>query len=204
MGTVANGLGRQHGTQSTMVDSDDDRPLLRDVAPLHTPDHCGYLECRVGEASNPGPVQTRQARRAEHDQLMTGTISQDDKPLVQPCVQDTAQDNVRVSRRRRRLRALPLSWDSDTESDGPEPRQARRSQRSVITQVDASSNEEFLLRPNSGRHVVPRTDGELPTTVPASPGALYVAGLLRSVRQRQSSPLAVVHQSSTASLRLRE
>ena len=77
---------------------------------------CGYLGCRVGEASNPGPVQTRQARRAEHDQLMargyhtqvdvssdrrvvprvTGTISEDDEPLVPPCVQDTAQDSVRV------------------------------------------------------------------------------------------------------------
>ena len=30
---------------------------------------CGFLGCRVGEASNPGPVQTRQARRAEHDRL---------------------------------------------------------------------------------------------------------------------------------------
>ena len=29
------------GTQLTMVDSDDDRPLLRDVAPLHSPDHAG-------------------------------------------------------------------------------------------------------------------------------------------------------------------
>ena len=26
---------------------------------------CGLLGCRVGEASNPGPVQTRQARRLE-------------------------------------------------------------------------------------------------------------------------------------------
>ena len=52
--------------------------------------------------------------------------------------------------------------------------QARRSQRSLITQVDASSDEQFLLRPNSGRHVVPRTDG-----------ALFVAGLLREVGPTQ-------------------
>ena len=119
------------GTQLTMVDSHDDRPLLRDVAPLHSPDHCGHLGCHVGEASNPDPVQTRQTRRA-------GTIIGDDEPLAKPCVQDTAQDRVRVRRRRRQLRALPWSWDSDTESDGPVPRQAKMSQRSFVTQVDAS------------------------------------------------------------------
>ena len=65
---------------------------------------CGYLGCRVGEASNPGQVQTRQARRAAHDQVIA----------------DTAQDSVSTTRRRRRrLRPLPWSWDSDTEPDGP-------------------------------------------------------------------------------------
>ena len=62
---------------------------------------CGFLGCRVGEASNPGPVQTRQARRAEHDRLT-----------------------------------------------------ARRQ-----TQVDVSSDEEEpIVRPNIGRHVVARTN----------------------------------------------
>ena len=51
--------------------------------------------------------------------------------------------------------------------------------------MDASSDEEFLLHPNSVRHVAPRTEGELPTTVPASPGALFVAGLLREVGPTQ-------------------
>ena len=32
---------------------------------------------------------------------------------------------------------------------------------------------------------MPRTDGELPTTVPASPGALFVAGLLREAGPTQ-------------------
>ena len=77
---------------------------------------CGFQGCRVGEASNPGPVQTRQARRLER--------------LI-PC-----------------------------------------------TQVDVSSDEEVLVRRNSGRHVVPRTVGELPATVLASPGTLVMAGLL--------------------------
>ena len=40
------------------------------------------------------------------------------------------------------------------------------------------SDEEVFVRRNSGRHVVPRTVGELPATVPASSGALVMAGLL--------------------------
>ena len=58
---------------------------------------CGFVGCRVGEASNPGPVQTRQARRLE-----------------------TALDGARQpgpTSRRRRRRALPWSWESDTELD---------------------------------------------------------------------------------------
>ena len=75
---------------------------------------CGLSGCRVGEASYPGPVQTRQARRLE--------------------------------------RSFPC------------------------TQVDASSDDEALVRPNRGRHVIPRTVGELPATFPASPGVLLSAG----------------------------
>ena len=49
---------------------------------------------------------------------------------------------------RRRLRPLAWSWDSDTEQDRPvQTRQARRLQRSCpFTQVDASSDEEVLVR----------------------------------------------------------
>ena len=54
---------------------------------------CGLSGCRVGEASNPGPVQTRQARRMDR----------------------------------------------------------------LISEGDPSSDEEMLVRPNCGRHVVPRT-----------------------------------------------
>ena len=73
----------------------------------------GLLGCRVGEASNRGRVQTRQASR-----------------------------------------------------------------RMILTHVDGSSDEECLVRPNNGRHVMPRTDGELPTTVLACVCALSVAGLV--------------------------
>ena len=38
--------------------------------------------------------------------------------------------------------------------------------------------DEVLVHSNRGRRVVPRTDVELPTTVPASPGALVAGGLL--------------------------
>ena len=68
----------------------------------HCLHQCGYLGCRVREASNPGPVQSRQARRAQHDQVIA----------------DTAQDSVSTTRRRC-LRPLPWSWDSDTEPEGP-------------------------------------------------------------------------------------
>ena len=76
----------------------------------------GLRGVRVGEASNPGPVQTRQARRSQ-------TL-------------------------------IP------------------------VAQVDVSSEEEVLVRPNRGRHVVPRIHGEVPATVPASSDALLAAGLL--------------------------
>ena len=57
-------------------------------------------------------------------------------------------------RRRRRLGPLPWSWDSDTEPDGPVQTHRHR------------------------RCVVPRAAGELPSTVPASPGDLFSAGLM--------------------------
>ena len=50
---------------------------------------CGFRWCRVGEASNPGPVQTRQARQTEHDRLTARALTQvevssDDEPIVRP------------------------------------------------------------------------------------------------------------------------
>ena len=90
--------------------------LLKQVPPLHRA-LWGWRGVRVGEASNPGPVQTRSARR-----------------LAEP-LQDTVQDSVRVDvstsrRRRRRLRALLWSWDSDSDLAEPVQTQVRRSQRS--------------------------------------------------------------------------
>ena len=89
----------------------------------HCLHQCGYLGCRVGEASNPGPVQTRQARRVEHDRVIA----------------DTAQDSVSTTRRRRRrLRPLPWSWDSDSDLDEPVQSQVRSQRSCPVTQVDAS------------------------------------------------------------------
>ena len=73
-------------------------------------------------------------------------------------------------RRRRRLRALPSSWDSDSDLDEPVQ---------TITQEDGFSDE--VVRSNRGRRVVPRTGGELLATVPASPEALVAAGFLPEV-----------------------
>ena len=78
---------------------------------------CGFRGCRIGEASNPGPVQTRQARRLE--------------------TMDSARHPGPTSRRRRR--ALPWSWDGDTESDTDPILSA------VGTQVDSSDVPSELL-----------------------------------------------------------
>ena len=51
--------------------------------------------------------------------------------------------------------------------------------------MDAPSDEEVLVRSNSGRRAVPRTDGELPATVPASLGALFAAGILARARNQR-------------------
>ena len=59
----------------------------------------GLRGVRVGEASNPGPVQTRQARRAEHDRVIADrrvVHRENDEPL-----QDTAPDSVSTIRSRR-------------------------------------------------------------------------------------------------------
>ena len=109
------------------------------------------MGCRVGEASNPGPVQTRQARRLE-----------------------TALDSARhpgPTSRRRRRRALPWSWESDTESDtdpgrgavdssnpGPAFPREIRVEACGDTHIDVSSDEEPLVLPNTGRDVVARTE----------------------------------------------
>ena len=47
---------------------------------------CGFRGCRVGEASNPGPVLTRrQARRLEDHRVSTQIdVSSEDEPLVRP------------------------------------------------------------------------------------------------------------------------
>ena len=83
---------------------------------------CGFQGCRIGEASNPGPVQTRQARRLE-----TALYS--------------ATHPGPTSRRRRR-RALPWSWDSVTESDAD----PKLSCGGVVgTQVDSSDVSSELL-----------------------------------------------------------
>ena len=59
---------------------------FRDVAPLHSPDHGRYLGCRVGEASNLGPVEIHQTRRIG-----------DDEPLVQQDSTGSCQSEAAAS-----------------------------------------------------------------------------------------------------------
>ena len=128
----------------------------------HCLHQCGYLGCRVGEASNPGPVQTRQARRVEHDQVIA----------------DTAQDSVSTTRRRRRrLRPLPWSWDSD--SDLTDQCSRRSGHRGHVQSHKWTHLTKILLSAPTVACVWHQgTDAELPATVPASPGALFATGLL--------------------------
>ena len=100
----------------------------------------GLRAQRVVEASHPGPRTQIQndaghfgpahrvrrvpdSPRFEHDEMLRGS-----------------QVESGTRKQRRRLRALPWSWDSDSESDGPEQ--------------------------SSFRNVVPRTEGVLPETGP--------------------------------------
>ena len=112
---------------------------------------CGLLGCRVGEASNPGPVQTRQARRLERSN-------------------PTGSRGVRN------------------------------------TQVEVSSDEETLVRPNNGcrsRRLVltSGTVGESQNTIPASPRALIAAGLAKfdNEQSRDTIPREVDDCSSAGS-----
>ena len=167
---------------------------------------CGFVGCRVGEASNPGPVQIGQARRLE-----------------------TALDSARhpgPTSRRRRRRALPWSWESDTESDtdpgrgavdssnpGPVLTRERRAEACYDTHIDVSSDEEPLVRPNMGRDVVARTEASgacnaeciasdetpgrdvllndrqtLETTQPATPVVLRTAGAITNTERGATMP----------------
>ena len=144
---------------------------------------CGHLGCCVGEASNPGPAKTRQARRVEHDRVIA----------------DTAQDSVSTTRRRRqRLRPLPWLRDSDSDLDEPVQSQVRSQRSCPVTQVVASA----MVPASSGtlsiagllEHGFPtsdtqhnqmllfrrRTVGEVESTVPATPLPIVAAGMARS------------------------
>ena len=123
----------------------------------------------VGEASNP----TRQAWRASWFGVCTGLSDSVSMAALEADAACCSLSRCLAPM----VRRLHLWCPSpDAKHDG--------SQRSLITQVDASSDEEFLLRPNSEARGA-RTDGKLPTTVPASPGVLFVAGLLREVGPTQ-------------------
>ena len=110
---------------------------------------------------------------------------------------------------RRRLRSssveVPESGPDTVVDDLSGPRDLT-SPRIMRTQVDVSSDDEPLMRPVSGRHVVPRVtqttrdrdgvvDGQEPTntdcgaTVPASPGALIAANRFFQLAPTQNENL---------------
>ena len=117
---------------------------------------CGLRGCRVGEASNPGPVVIRQARRVEYD---------------------------------------------------------RSAARGSHVQVDVSSDDEVLVRPNIGRHVVARRDGaerarcrnhvesghndEVPSTVQVTGSGRFAAEEIVPVGTQELEDVGVVRGGSS-------
>ena len=64
------------------------------------------------------------------------------------------------------------------EASNPAPAVTHQGRRLERSRIDVSSDEEPLVRPNCGRHVVPRrcADEEVPSTIPATPVLLAQRG----------------------------
>ena len=140
----------------------------------------------VGEASNPGPVQTRQAWRA--DSWLGVCTGLSDSVSMAAHEADAAC----CSR-------LTLSCTNGSSSSLVVP-VTRRKTRRVVEVIDHTSGRIFGRRvsspPQQWEARGARTDGKLPTTVPASPGVLFVAGLLREVGPTQRETDAEFTSSS--------
>ena len=64
-------------------------------------------------------------------------------------------------------------------ASNPGPAVTRQGRRLERSHIDVSSDEEPLVRPNCGRHVVPRRcaeEEEVPSTIPATPVLLAQRG----------------------------
>ena len=111
---------------------------------------CGFVGCRVGEASNPGPVLTRRGRRAEacHDTHID--VSSDEEPLVRP---NMGRDVIARTE---------ASGECNAESH------IRSTRAGSTVASDATPGRDVLLY---GRQT-------LETTQPATPVALRTAGVI--------------------------
>ena len=115
---------------------------------------CGFVGCRVGEASNPGPVLTRRGRRAQacHDTHID--VSSDEEPLVRP---NMGRDVI-----------------ARTEASGA------CNAESHIRSTRADSTVASDATP--GRDVLLKDRQTLETTQPATPVALRTAGVITEDR----------------------
>ena len=154
----------------------------------------GLRGVRAGEASSPGQVQTRQARRAEHGQFIADRrvlVREDDEPL-----QDTTQDSMSTTRSRcwcRHLRLLPWSWDSDSELDG-----LLSASRGRQTPVPTAAHFVLCIA-ISLIHRQRNTGHEpLPPLWLKTPGCLHsVCGFFENIRCAHSSPSSITFAKYT-------
>ena len=87
---------------------------------------CGFLGCRVGEASNPGPVQTRQARRLERSRrggLESTQVDSSEETLDRPnrgrhvvprILASGTVGDPRIDRQFQHHRRISLQWGLQT------------------------------------------------------------------------------------------
>ena len=190
-GSVNKGTHRLSSVMQTLIDNAES--FVRSNRRFNVMWIGGAGSCRPGMVWEP-IESVKHPIRAQGHRSDTRWPTQGESTECVECPTGQRIENVEVlrgtqdasgTRRRRRLRALPWFWDSDSESDGRElRRQARRSQRSFpITHVAVFSEEKVLVRFGRGKHVVPRTYGELPATVPASQTAVNEAGMWVSPEQ---------------------
>ena len=148
---------RLHSLQDDVVDAM--RPVLH---------QCGFFGCRVGEASNPGPVQTRSGSR-----FVVLSSESDDETPMEVERQAAAQGRGRAARKRLRLSqvtTVPASvvdaLEEDLCGDGASERTATPGGRVLVepcgSQVHHSVSRHAVLALN--------VEEDLPTTVPATSG----------------------------------
>ena len=195
-GSGQDGCSRERGHQSAQavdwaiwcrrewhasVHGGEHRPVIQKLRLVFH--RCGFLGCRVGEASNPGPVQTRQARRAEHDRLTARGQTQvdvsDEEPTIRPNIGRhvvARTDRAHGARRRghgtANLSVMEEIADAVTRAEAFQPQ-------------DVPGNRCIETVQDNSEHDVAGIQSQV--TVPASSAALQAAGMDLTAGRRVAS-----------------